>query len=56
MSTLITTVGSIVTAAAGWVSTFVGTITASGNEILQLFILLPLVGLGIGLLKRLIKV
>lgn len=56
MSALITSVTSIVTAAAGWVTSFVGVITASGNEILLLFAVLPVVGLGVGLLRRLLSV
>lgn len=56
MSTLITTIGTIVTAAAGWIGTFTGVITTSGNEILLLFVALPVVGVGIGMLKRLMRV
>ena len=56
MSAILTAVGSVVTAAIGWMTQFVGSITASGNEILMLFVIVPLVGLGVGLLKRLISV
>ena len=52
MSDIITAVTSIVNAAFGWVGTAVSTITASGNELLLMAVVLPFVGLGIGLLKR----
>lgn len=56
MADILTSVGSIVTAAVGWMGNFLGTITTAGNEILLLFVLLPLVGLGIGLVKRMLRV
>lgn len=56
MADIITAVGSIVTGAVSWMGSFIGTITAAGNEILLLFVLLPIVGLGIGLLKRMLHV
>ena len=56
MAALLTAAGSIVTSAVGWMGTFLGTITAAGNEVLLLFVLLPLVGLGVGLVKRMIRV
>lgn len=56
MAALISAVTTIFTAAIGWVGTVASTITASGNEILLLFAVLPLVGLGVGLFKRLINV
>lgn len=56
MADLITSATSIVTAAIGWMSSFVTEITKSGNELLLLFILVSLVGLGIGLVKRVISV
>lgn len=56
MAGIITSVGTIVTGAIGWMGQFLATITTAGNEILLLFVLIPLVGLGIGLVKRLIRV
>lgn len=55
MSGILTTVGDVVTSAIGWMGDFASLITAEGNEIMLLFVLLPLVGLGIGLLKRMIS-
>lgn len=54
ISTILTNVGSIVTSAVTWVNSFVGTIV--GSPLLSLFCLIPVVGLGIGLLRRLIRV
>lgn len=56
MSTLLANVTLVVNSAFTWVSTAVSTITASGNEILELSIIIPFVGLAIGLLKRLLSV
>lgn len=53
---IVSHVGEIVTGAISWVGSFLGSIMAEGNEILLLFILIPLVGLGIGLVKRLMRV
>jgi hypothetical protein len=56
MATILTSVGNVVTSAVGWMGSFLATITAPGNEILLLFTLLPIVGLGIGLVRRMIHV
>lgn len=56
MAAILTAITSMVTAAVGWMGSFLGTITTSGNEILLLFVLLPIVGLGIGLVRRMIHV
>lgn len=55
MSTLISTVSSIVTAGIGWMGDYVSALTSTGNELLLLFTCLPLVGLGIGLIRRMIS-
>lgn len=54
MEALITAVTSIVTAAGSWIGTFVTTVT--DNPLLLIFALIPLVGLGVGLLSRLLNV
>lgn len=67
MAAILAAVGDIVTAAVSWIGTYLSFIvktvsvgdggeTALANPLLLLFILLPLVGLGIGLLKRLMSV
>lgn len=57
MAAIITAITSVVTAAVSWLTSYVGAITASGNEVLLLMVVaVPLVGLGVGLLKRLLRV
>lgn len=54
MSTILTAVGDVFTAAIGWVAD-VGT-TITGDPVLMLFcVAVPLVGLGIGIFKRLLS-
>lgn len=56
LAAVLSAVGSVVTSAVGWVGSYLGMITATGNEILLLFVIVPLVGLGIGILSRLFRV
>lgn len=56
LAAILTNVGSIVTAAIGWMGDYISAISASGNELLMLFVCVPLVGLGIGLIRRMISV
>ena len=53
ISTLLTSIGSIVSSAVTWMTTAATAI--AGNSIALLFILLPLMGVGIGLFKRIIN-
>lgn len=53
MTTAISAITAVVTAAVGWVGQYMGAIMAEGNELLLVFFSLPLVGLGIGVIKRL---
>lgn len=58
MSTLLTSITAIITAifgSGGWVSQVVGSITASGNELLLLAVVIPVTGLAVGMLKRLLS-
>lgn len=52
MSAIITDVTSLVTAAQGWISSFVTTITST--PLLLMFVVTSFVGLGVGLIRRLI--
>lgn len=52
MATLLSDVSSMVTAAITWVTQFVGVITA--NPLLLAFVIVSFVGLGVGLIRRLI--
>lgn len=54
MATIITDIGSLVTASATWVSSAVGTIMST--PILETFVLFSFVGVGIGLFKRFTRV
>lgn len=57
MAAIITAIGTFVTGAISWMTSYVTAITASGNEILLLAVVcVPLVGLGAGLLKRLVSI
>ena len=56
IETLLTSAGSVVTAAVGWMGTFLSQITKSGNELFLVFVLVPLVGLGVGLARRMLHV
>lgn len=53
MSTIVTDVGTIVTQAVSWINSFAGAITA--NPIIEMFVITSFVGLGVGLIRRLIR-
>ena len=54
MAAILEQIGLVFTSAIGWVGTVAGTIT--DTPILMLFCGIPLVGLGVGMFKRLINV
>lgn len=54
ISTILSSVGDVFTSAIDWVGDVATTVT--GNPILLVFAILPLVGLGVGLFKRLLSV
>ncbi len=54
MEALLTAITSIFTAAIGWVGTVATTITST--PLLLMFCVIPLVGLGVGLFRRLLNV
>ncbi len=53
MNAAITAITTVVTATVGWIGQYMGAIMAEGNELLLIFFAMPLVGLGIGAIKRL---
>lgn len=58
MASLISSITSIITAlfgSGGWVSQVVTSITAEGNELLLLATVIPVTGLAVGMLKRLLS-
>lgn len=54
LAAVITAISAVVTATVGWIGDYMGAITASGNELLLVFFAMPLVGIGIGAIKRLV--
>lgn len=54
METIITNVGSIITAAMTWASSAVNFITS--NPLILMFVLISLVGIGVGLVRRFLNV
>ncbi len=54
ISTMLTDIGSWVTSSVTWVSEFVGAITE--NKLILGFVLVALIGTGIGVINRLIRV
>lgn len=53
LAAVLASIGEVVTACITWIGAYMGAITASGNELLMVFFAIPLVGLGIGAIKRL---
>lgn len=53
MAAILSSVTEFVTAAIGWVTQFVTVIT--GQPLLLMFVIVAFVGLGVGLIKRLIR-
>lgn len=53
MASILSDITSVVTAAIGWINSFVGAIT--GQPLLLLFVVVAFVGLGVGLIRRIIR-
>lgn len=53
MADIIGNVGSLVTAAVGWIGQYVTAITS--NPLLEMYVITSFVGLGVGLIRRLIR-
>lgn len=56
MAAILANVTLVVQECVTWCGSFLSMITATGNEILLLFVILPIVGLGVGILSRLFRV
>ena len=54
MAAILAEVTALVNAAVGWVGQFVTVIT--GQPLLLMFVIVAFVGLGVGLIKRLIRI
>lgn len=55
LSSLLSNISLVVEEAIEWMGDYLSLITTSGNEILFVFVAIPLVGLGIGLVKRMLS-
>lgn len=53
MEAILTSAGALVTKALAWVTEVVTTIT--GSPLLLMFVVLPLIGLGVGLVRRILR-
>ena len=56
LDTILNSIGSVVTSAITWMGDYLSLITKTGNEILFIFTVIPLVGLGVGLIRRMINI
>lgn len=53
IATLLENVSSLVTSSVSWIGSFVGAITS--NPLILMFVIVAFVGLGVGLIQRLIR-
>ncbi len=53
IAAVVQAITAVVTGVVSWITSYMGAIMAPGNELLLVFFALPLVGLGIGAIKRL---
>lgn len=56
MASILTSIGSIITACLTWATSIIGWFTTSGNELGLLFVLMPFVGYGVKYLRKLVRV
>lgn len=54
IATIVGNVSTLVTESIKWVGSFVGVITS--NPLLLMFVIVAFVGLGVGLIKRLVRI
>lgn len=55
MATILAAITSFVTSAFTWAGSVVTFITAEGHELVLMFVVITFVGLGVGLVRRLIR-
>lgn len=53
IASIVGDISTIVTSSVSWVGSFVGAITA--NPLILMFVIIGFVGLGVGLIKRLVR-
>lgn len=56
MAAILSNLSTVFTSVITMAGSVLGTVTAEGNEYLELFMLLPLVGIGVGMLSRLFHI
>lgn len=56
LQSLLTSITAIVSAAMGWAGDVVTFITASGHELVLAFVAVSFVGLGVGLVRRMLRI
>lgn len=54
LAAILADAGSMVTSSVTWIGSFVGAITS--NPLIEAFVIISFVGLGIGLIQRLVRV
>lgn len=54
LAAILADAGSIVTSSVTWIGSFVGAITS--NPLIEAFVIVSFVGLGVGLIQRLVRV
>ena len=54
LAAILADAGSMVTSSVSWIGSFIGAITS--NPLIEAFVIVSFVGLGIGLIQRLIRV
>lgn len=55
MASILSAITSVVTTAMQWAGSVVTFITGEGHELVLLFVIVAFVGLGVGMLKRMIR-
>lgn len=56
MASIVNNITTLVSGAISWITSYVGAITAEGNELLLFFVIFGFIGTGIGLIHRIIRV
>lgn len=52
MSSIVSTITTLVSSSVSWITTAVGAVMASGNELLLFFVLISFCSIGFGLFRR----
>lgn len=55
LAAILTAIGNVVSSAMQWAGSVVTFITGEGHELVLLFVIITFVGLGVGMLRRIIR-